>query len=172
MMWKARDAGSVRRNYYFILLLAILLFIAACGRGSQKKSTVYPGTTTAPIRVDSQVNLGEVTGELKIGINQEGLYEIAGSEIVKNLPGWANLDPAQFQLSLRGQSQPVWIRKTGNSYSLVFYGAPSESRYTGVNNYLLTADGGDPYPIQEMQPEYAGTSVIDSVGSTLHMRLR
>lgn len=147
----------------FIALTVIL--VAACGRGSHGNSlNLGDKSTSEPEATEKSTKIGNI----KIGVNREGLYEISRDDIVKLEPDWAKVDPASFTLSLRGQSQSIWIRKQSGKLSLIFYGQPSTSRYTDRNVYLLTVDGGAANLMEEEQLQTTRNNAAESFLSTLH----
>jgi hypothetical protein len=137
--------ASAARRYFVILVFVFLFtfFLVVCGRGTGKNrpSPVIP-PTLAPVSIEP----ASVTGALKIYVDAEGLYEISSDEIWKQMPGWEYVPVDHLQLSLRGSAQPIWSSAEGNSFSLMFYGSPSESRYSSENTYILKVS--DKAPLQ------------------------
>ena len=154
-------AGTVRRYLFAILWIILFLFnLVACGGGNSKKPTnTITSLTPEPVSTETS----DITGALKIGIKQEGLYEITSTDINELMPGWVNVNSSHLLLTLRGQVQPVWISTLGNDYSILFYGSPGISRYIDENVYMLAVgDGGDQLLMQEKQLPVANTSTQES----------
>lgn len=171
-MWNSTLAGFTRR-YWFVFGFFTMLFViaAACGRGSPKKPTaqVVAPTLEYGAHNPGQPSAGGISGVLKIGVNVEGLYALTSKDILKLMPDWANVDPAYYRLTLRGQAQPIWIKTQGDTYNIIFYGYPSDSRYTGENTYLLAEDSGEPTLMDEKPMLEARASIIESFPSTIHL---
>lgn len=158
--------GIARRLFFALAFFALtILFLFACGRGTRKKPTSqFVGSTLVPNSTSQLAGKGVI----KIGVKAEGLYEISSTEIIKIIPGWENANPARLRLTLRGQAQPVWITTQGNTYSLVFYGYPSDSRYTDENSYMLAGDGGEPLLQMEERKQLEASSLpVDKFLTTI-----
>jgi hypothetical protein len=160
-----RSAGATRRFLFIISSIFMIFFdLVACGGGNRDNptntvvgSTPEIASTYAPV----------VTGALKIGIDEERLYEITSAEIMRLMPGWANVDPTHLQLTLRGQVQPVWLSNQGKDFSLIFYGFPSNSRYSDENIYVLA--GGDPLIMEDKQFQKTNSPALESFLTKKHI---
>ena len=161
--------GRTRRSWLILpILIVVLVFVSACGRGTRKNPTSPVVRSTLVPSPDYQPSTSVVEGVLKIGVNVEGMYEITSTDIKKLMPGWGNVDPMRLRLGLRGQSQPIWIKTQGDDYSLIFYGQPSDSRYTDENAYLLAGNDGEPLLMGEKPFHEASASPVESFFSTFH----
>jgi hypothetical protein len=159
--------SNIRCNLLLLANVSLLfLLLTACGRGA-RKSPSHPVFTQTSI--SAITSLPADTGMIKIGVMKEGLYEITSTDIVKIMPAWANVDPYHIQLTFRGQRQSVWISTQGESYSIRFYGLPSESRYTDENIYMLAVTGDESPLMREKQPLVLNATSSESFPAIIHI---
>ena len=167
-MSNIRSAGATRR-FLFIMSSIFLIFLdlVACGGEYRNKPTnTVVGSTPEIAPTDTP----GVMGALKIGIDEERLYEITSTELMRLMPGWANVNPNDLRLTLRGQVQPVWISTQGKDFSLLFYGLPSNSRYSDKNIYVLAGGaGGEPFFMEDKQLQSFNSPALESFLSKIHI---
>jgi hypothetical protein len=160
-------AGTAWRYLFTISSIFLIFFLlAACGGGNRNNPTdTAAGPTPEIVSTDAPA----VTGALKIGINEERLYEITSTDIKRLMPGWTNVDPTHLRLTLRGQEQPVWISAQGKDFNIIFYGFPSNSRYTDENIYML-AGGADVEPLfmEDKQLQSTNSPALESFLTKIH----
>ncbi|MDX1435161.1 MAG: C25 family cysteine peptidase [Anaerolineales bacterium] len=92
---------------------------------------------------------------LKIYLAEPGFYELAATDLQ---PYGLDRDLDGLSLTLRGETQPLWIAERDGAAVLRFYGVPSESRYTSESVYFLQHN-----PQDALSMERSGAS--DEIGT-------
>lgn len=137
-----------------ILPIAALVFclLTACSAPAETQ-TVPAVNGSDPSSGSSAVSLAP----LKILVSERGMVQVTAQDLSRQKVDLKTLDPARLSLTLRGEPQPLEVRGSGSSLSLVFFGTPSDSPYTVQNVYLLqTVPAGQALPMPERDGTAAG----------------
>jgi hypothetical protein len=148
---------------YEHLLRNALLNYKALERPAVKPSSQSPfsmhgggaGTTKVVTTNPSPFSLHEgglfaasITPTLKIGVTEDGLYELTYSDLTGAGLDLSGVDPRTLKLSHRGVEVPIYVPGEDDGVfdptdTLLFYGTAITDVYTAQNVYRLTAGGGD-----------------------------
>jgi len=101
------------------------------------------------------VAAGSPTTSLKIGVTEDGLYELTYGDLTGAGLDLSGVDPRTIKISHRGTEVPVFVQGEGDGVFdatdyVLFYGTGLTDIYTTTNVYWLTA-GGDPGRRMAMQ---------------------
>ena len=94
----------------------------------------------APSKIVASTAAGQA---LKIGVTQDGMYRITPVNLTANGFDLTGIDPANIQITNRGQEIPIYMQEDGNgsfdgSDYILFYGTAITDVYTTENIYWLT----------------------------------
>lgn len=79
---------------------------------------------------------------LKVYTQDEGMYEIHRSDLIKAGLNEDQLNENEIQIFYRGLKQPLWIDRTNGEFTLRFYAQKGRSLYSSENIYWLVFDPG------------------------------
>lgn len=87
------------------------------------------------------------TPALKIGVTEDGIYQLTYSDIVNAGFNLGGIDPHTIKITNRGQEIPLYLAGENDSVfdpadTILFYGTAITDVYTSRNVYRLTAGGG------------------------------
>ena len=113
------------------------------------------GTLSRPLTLSSPTanskNLAETAGvspTLKIGVDEDGIYQLTHSDIISSGFDLSGVDPRSIKLTRRGSQIPITVNgEADGSFdpgdTILFYGTAITNRYTTRNIYWLTAGDGN-----------------------------
>lgn len=117
---------------------------------------------------------GGLTPTLKIGVTEDGLYELTYDDLIG--AGWdlSGVDPRTIKISNRGSEIPIHVHGEGDGVftttdHILFYGTAITDVYTTKNIYWLSAGGRSGQRMGERDGNPSGSATVpDHFPVTLH----
>jgi hypothetical protein len=111
--------------------------------------------------------------ELKIGVTEDGLYELTYDDLASAGLVLSGIDPRTFKLSNRGAEVPIYVNGEADGVfdsgdTVLFYGTVITDVYTFENVYWLSFGGADGLRMSTRDGTPGSGTVPDMFPSTLH----
>jgi len=113
------------------------------------------------------------TATLKIGVSEDGLYELTYDDLTSAGLDLSGVDPRNIKISNRGVELPIYVYGEDDGVftttdSILFYGTAITDVYTTENIYWLTPVGGAGQRMSAIDGTPLGSAVPTSFPVTLH----
>lgn len=128
--------------------------------------------------VDSQfgTRVGRISGStamLKIGVTEDGLYQLTYSDLMGAGLDLSGVDPRTVKITNRGTEIPIYVHGEDDGVfnttdTVLFYGTGITDLYTSENVYWLTVGGGDGQRLGARDGTPSGGTVPAHFPVTLH----
>ncbi len=127
------------------------------------------GACSSPIPVSPvSENSADQNAQLKIIVSKQGMVQITSQDLKNHQIDPSHINLSRVNISLRGESQPVWVSGSGDSLKLVFYGEPANSVYTDNNVYILSTSSPTTTAMAELNAAPGGGQTASYFTYTIH----
>lgn len=149
-----------------------LLKNAVLNYGALERPSIAEQASPMPPPGNDIVSTADSTPTLKIGVTEDGLYELTYGDLTGAGLDLSGVDPRTIKLSNQGSEIPIYVRGEGDGVfttdSILFYGTAITDVYTIKNVYWLTVGESNGQRMSMRNGTPLGATVLTRFPVTLH----